>query len=428
MRKTGITILVSCLLLAAACGNSESDPSDNASGGASAPGVTDDTIKVGGVGSLTNPIGVKAGSVFDGAKAYLDIVNEDGGVDGREIELVAEEDDSAQASRNTSLVRSLVQQEDVFAVLPVATITPFPGAEFLADQSVPTFGLNLSPSWADKPTLFGEKGSFLCFDCASPFLPYLARELERPRVGIIAYTAAQSQACAEGQKNSYEEFADETGVELVFEDTSLGFGFTPGALDADLRTMRDRGVQFLSTCIDGAGSGRLADAIDRAGLDIVQYLPNGYDPDIVEEFGDVLDGGVASSFAFPFEDEQPPEAMERYKAAMEDTGSEINELSMAGWLSADLFVTGLRAVAEAGDELTRENLVKTINAMKDYDAGGLLAGTDWTISHDQIPPQPCLTFVEITPDGFAPILGEPGKPFVCLDRDDPDFDRPEIRS
>jgi hypothetical protein len=247
-------------------------------------------------------------------------------------------------------------------------------------------------------------------------------------VGIVAYTAAQSQACAEGQKNSYEEFAEETGVELVFEDTSLGFGFTPGALDADLRAMRDRGVQFLSTCIDGAGSGRLADAIDRAGLDIVQYLPNGYDPDIVEEFGDVLDGGVVSSFAFPFEAEQPPEAMERYKAAMEDTDSEVNELSLAGWLSADLFVTGLRALAEAGDELTRENLVRTLNAMKDYDAGGLLAGTDWTIGHDQIPPQPCLSFLEVTGNEFTPILGEPGKPFVCLNRDNPDFDRPEIRS
>lgn len=428
MRQTRIAVLVTCLLVAAACGNSESDPSSNAPGGASAPGVTDDTIKVGGVGSLTNPIGVKAGSVFEGAKAYLDIVNEDGGVDGREIDLVAEEDDSAQASRNTSLVRALVQQEEVFAVLPVATITPFPGAEFLADQSVPTFGLNLSPSWAEKPTLFGEKGSFLCFDCPSPFLPYLAQELGRTKVGIIAYTAAQSQACAAGQKASYEEFGDETGVELVFEDTSLGFGFTPGALDADLRAMRDRGVQLVSTCIDGAGSGRLADAIQRAGLDIVQYLPNAYDPDIAEEFGDVLEGSVASTFVFPFEAEQPPEEMERYKAAMEDGGYEVNELSMAGWLSAHQFVTGLRAVAEAGDELTRENLVAAINAMTDYDADGLLPGTDWSIAHDRLSDEPCLGFVEITGNEFSPILGEPGKPFVCLNRENPNFDQPEIRS
>jgi len=427
MRRTTVAVLVVGLLALAACGNSEDEgagSADEAGGGA--PGVSDDEIRVGGVGSITNPIGIEAGSAFDGAKAYLDLVNEDGGVDGRTIELVAEEDDSAQASRNASLVRSLVQQEDVFAVLPVATLS-FSGARFLADEGVPAFGWNINTEWEGPKNLFGEKGSFLCFDCGSPFLPFLARQAGLSRTGIIAYTAAQSAACAAGQRKSYERFGADAGVELAFEDSSLGFGFTPGTLDGDIRAMRDRGVQFLGTCIDGAGSGRLGEAIERAGLDIVQYLPNAYDQDIVEEFGDVLEGSYVNSFTFPFEAEGPPEGMQRYKQAMEDADAEINELSLAGWISADLFVTGLRAVAESGDDLTRRSLIDAINAMDDYDADGILPGTDWGIAHERLEEEPCLAFLQIQGGAFNPVLGEPGKPFVCLNNENPDFESPTIR-
>jgi branched-chain amino acid transport system substrate-binding protein len=427
MRRTTIAVLVVGLLVPAACGNSEDEGAGSAQeAGGGAPGVSDDEIRVGGVGSITNPIGVEAGSAFDGAKAYIDLVNEDGGVDGRTIELVAEEDDSAQASRNASLVRSLVQQQDVFAVLPVATLS-FSGARFLADEGVPTFGWNINTEWEGPENLFGEKGSYLCFDCGSPFLPFLAQQAGLTRAGIIAYTAAQSAACAAGQRKSYERFGEQAGVELAFEDTSLGFGFTPGTLDGDIRAMRDRGVQFLSTCIDGAGSGRLGEAVDRAGLDIVQYLPNGYDQDIVEEFGDVLEGSYVNSFTFPFEAEDPPEGMRQYKQAMEDADVEINELSLAGWISADLFVTGLRAVEESGEDLTRQSLVDAINAMDDYDAGGILPGTDWHIAHDRLGDEVCLAFLKIEGGEFTPTIGRPGEPFVCFDPENPDFDAPTIR-
>jgi branched-chain amino acid transport system substrate-binding protein len=428
MRRTTIAMLVVIgLLFAAACGNSKDEGSSSAEeAGGGTPGVSDDTIKVGGVGSVTNPIGVKAGDAFKGAKAYLDLVNEDGGVDGRKIDLVAQEDDNAQASRNASLVRSLVQQESVFAVLPVATLA-FSGAKFLADEGVPTFGWNINKEWEGPENLFGEKGSYLCFDCGSPTLPYLAHQAGLSRAGIIAYTAAQSAACAAGQQKSYERFGEEAGVQLVFQDTSLGFGFTPGALDADIQAMRDKGVQFLGTCIDGAGSGRLGEAIQRAGLDIVQYLPNGYDPDIVEQFGGVLEGSYVNAFTFPFEAEDPPEGMRQYKQAMEDTGTDVNELSLAGWISADQFVAGLRAVEKSGDDLTRQSLIDAMNAMDDYDAGGILPGTDWRIAHKQLDDESCLAFLKIEGSAFVPSLGQPGKPFVCFDPEHPNFDAPTIR-
>jgi hypothetical protein len=112
---------------------------------------------------------------------------------------------------------------------------------------------------------------------------------------------------------------------------------------------------------------------------------------------------------------------------MEDADAEINELSLAGWISADLFVTGLRAVEESGNELTRQSLVDAINAMDDYDAGGILPGTDWHIAHDRLADEVCLAFLQIRDGAFTPAIGRPGEPFVCFDAENPNFDAPTIR-
>jgi hypothetical protein len=112
---------------------------------------------------------------------------------------------------------------------------------------------------------------------------------------------------------------------------------------------------------------------------------------------------------------------------MEDTGTDVNELSLAGWISADQFVAGLRAVADSGDELTRRTLIDAVNAMEDYDAGGILSGTDWRIAHDQLDQEVCAAYLKIEGGTFVPTIGEPGKPFVCFDKDDPNFDAPTIR-
>jgi branched-chain amino acid transport system substrate-binding protein len=421
MRRRGPALLLALLLIVAACGNAGDDAGDTQAGGRQ--GITDDTIRVGGVAAITNPLGGKYGDTFEGAKAYLDKVNADGGVFGRKIELVAERDDGGLASRDASQVRALVGQDDVFAVLPVATPS-FSGGRYLAENDIPTFGWNINAEWALGPTLFGEKGSYLCFDCAEPYLSFLASRSGRSRTGIIAYTAAQSRDCAEGQRNGYKEFGPDAGVDLVFEDSSLSFGFTPGDIANDIDEIRSRGVQFLSTCIDGAGSGRLGRALRESGLDVVQYLPNGYDSDLIQEFAADLEGGYVSAGFFPFEAEDPPEGLRQFLDAMEEQDAEANENSLAGWMNADLFVAGL---TEAGKAVTRASLVRTINRMTDYTARGIVPPIDWTIAHEKDGPLDCTATLQVRGGKLVPVFGEPGKPFTCFEEGNEDLANPELR-
>ena len=377
-----------------------------------APGVTESEIRVGGVASVTNPLGAHYDEHFEAVDAYFRMVNEDGGVHGRDLVLAARHDD--QLANNDAAVQALLTQDDVFAVLPVASLL-FAGADELVQANVPTFGWIINPEWQGTPddpraNLFGQYGSFLCFGCASPTVPFVASQEGAQRIGLLAYNVPQSAQCATGAERSFEQYAAPGSATVVFADKSLGFGTAD--LSAQVAQMKDAGVDLVLTCMDLQGVVTLAREMKRQSLDATQYLVNAYDREVLTEFGDLFQGSVVMTFFAPFEVDDPPDGLETYLEWMERTGTEPNENTMNGWLSAALFVAGLR---EAGPDFSRQKVIDAVNAMTDWDADGLLAGVDWTKAHtDQADPA-CAAFSRIEGDAFVPVFGEPGKPFVCVD-------------
>lgn len=405
-------------LLAAACGNSSGEggsaEEESEAVAVDAPGVTDSAIRVGGVASVTNPVGGKYDQMADGVEAYFEMVNEDGGVHGRQLELVARLDD--QVANNDAMVQQLLTQDDVFAVLPVATLL-FSGADELVQANVPTFGWSINPEWegsADDPraNLFGQAGSFLCFACGSPVVPYMADQIGATKIGLLAYNVPQSADCATGAEKSLQNFTEPGAATVAFVDKSLAYGTAD--LSVQVSQMKDAGVDMVLTCMDLQAVVALAREMKRQSLDAVQYLPNGYDPELITEFGDLFQGSLVLTFFTPFEAEDPPEGLQSYLDWMERTDTPLTENTMNGWLNAALFVDGLR---EAGPDFSRQKVIDAINAMTDWDAGGLLAGVDWTTAHTEGNDPICSAFSRVEGDAFVPTFGEPGKPFVCVDRD-----------
>jgi branched-chain amino acid transport system substrate-binding protein len=421
VRRRRAAVLVAGVLVAAACSNTDpAEPDGNASEAdgptvsVDAPGVTDTEIRVGGVASVTNPLGAKFGDAFDGVDAYFQMVNEDGGVHGRQLTLASRRDD--QVANNDAQVQALLTQDDVFAVLPVASIL-FTGADALVEAGVPTFGWAIDPAWEGseeepRENLFGQAGSFLCFDCARPTYPYVAQQVGATSVGLLAYNVPQSADCATGVERSFERYTEPGSAELVFSDTSLSYGTTD--LSVQVAQMRDQGVDFVMTCMDLQGIVTLAREMNRQSVDAVQYIVNGYDHELIAEFGDLFQGSYVETNFVSFEVEDPPESLETYLEWMDRTGTEPTENSMNGWLNAALFVEGLR---QAGPDFSREQVIDAINQMTDWDADGLLHNVDWTVRHTEPARDVCHTFSRIEGDEFVPVLGEPGEPFICLDRE-----------
>ena len=376
------------------------------------PGVTDKEIRVGGVATVSNdPTGNTLGTAFDGVKAYFDYINAtQHGMYGRKLVLSSKRDDAV--ANNRQQVQGLISEDNVFAVLPVASDL-FTGADLLVREGIPTFGWDIQAEWGSEdnspgpPNLFGAAGSFINFKDPGPTTypsVWLAKRLGLKRVGVIAYNVPQSIGCAEPIEKAFDKFG--TG-KVVFSDTSLAFGNADYSVQ--VAQMAEKKVDLVIPCIDANGAFTLGREMKKQGLNAPMILANAYNQDRIERNANVADGNYLYTLFTPFESASKPKGLKLYEKWINRSGGKQTENSLYGWLNADLFVTGLKA---AGAGFTRQTVVDAINQLKDYDAGGILPGVDWTKAHREGPG--CYSWLKIVNGKFKPVFGQSGKPFLCI--------------
>jgi branched-chain amino acid transport system substrate-binding protein len=373
------------------------------------PGVTATKIKVGGVATVSNdPTGGSLGSAFDGVNAYFSYINSTGGIYGRKLVLDSKRDD--QVANNRSEVQGLLSQDKVFAALPIS-VQLFTGANLLAEARIPTYGWDINEEWGSEhhkpgpPNFFTNVGGYICFTCAIPKPEtWLPRQLNRHRVGVVAFDVAQSEGCATGLENSLKKYPT---AKIVFIDKSLTFG-TPD-YSAQVAEMKAKKVDLVMACLDGNGATSLGREMKKQGLNAIQVLPNSYNASLIKKNADVYNGSYVYTTYVPFEAKPQTAAMKRYLKWIHKTGGDKNENSLVGWINADEFVSGLKA---AGPNFTRRKVVDATNAVTGYTAGGLIPAIDWTTAHQK--ETECFAIMKVVDGGFRPVFGKPGKPFVCF--------------
>jgi branched-chain amino acid transport system substrate-binding protein len=436
-----VAVTMALLLLVAACGNSGDDDDDSAGGSndttvttgevdlsknvpVDAPGVTDSEIHVAVISSKTNPLNGKYAEIADGMNAYFDMVNEDGGIYGRQLKITSERDDII-GTQNNEQVQASLAEDNVFATF-LATLQ-FTGANALQAAGMPTFMWNINPEMANKDNIFANSGA-LCFGCTGQIGPYIAKQLKATKVGVLGYgISEQSKLCAQGVEKSFEKYPT---ADVVFYDDTIGFA--QADLSAQVAQMKDKGVDFVQTCMDINEVIVLGNEMKKQGLNAVQQLPNGYDKELVANNADVLEGSIVVPQFQAFEqDPQIPE-IETYLAQMKKIGKDPIEVATMGWILADQFVTGLKL---AGPEFTQQKVIDGLNSQTDYSANGFVQPIDWTKQHNDPATdesargsEECANFTQVKSGKFVAVWGQPGKPWACFKTDAPTLGEPTFKT
>ncbi len=394
-------------LVLAGCSNS----TGHSSGSSNSQGVLAHQLIVGGIAAESGPLAAEFSPVFDGVQAYFDYVNAKGGVNGRKLVYSAKLDDATDPAQDTADARRLVEQDHVFAVVGVSTPT-FAGAGYLATNKIPTFGYLINTQWFHHPTLFGQDGSYLDLLHPGPEIAYLAHKVHARSVAVLAYSQAQSAQCAQGFVNSFHEF----GIHVGLVDESIPFGVT--SLSTDIQRMKQDGVNFVATCMDLSGNVLVATALRQAGMsNVVEFWPNGYSESALRSYPNLMQGVYFLSTFVPFEAPALYRGrylgMARFLRVMHTYfPNELpNEVALAGWLDAQLFVRGLRAV---GRHVTRSALVRAINNMDHWTGGGIQPPVDWRVAHNSQGPLDCAAFIQVRNGHFVPVFGTPPSVFRCF--------------
>ncbi len=392
--KRGVGVLLVACLALAACGSSTksassgSSSSSGGSGGSSAPGVTATSIKVGGI-----TYKAQLGDAQIGAAARFAAENAAGGVNGRKIDLSSVIDDGGSSSADVAAAHQLVQQDNVFAIVPVGT-TPFTAATYLAQAKVPFFGWSIDPLWCANQYGFGIDGND-CNQQTEPTVPQYTDTFQRlftdgsAKGKTVAVLSEDNVSSVAATKVFVKQWTG-AGAKVVLSSNSIP---TPPAVVTDYTPFAQQAIT--------ANGGKAPDLIEQVGAisDAIGlhtklaglgykgiYLNFGlYDPRLVKAAAAT---STVLTFA-AFEANLPGVKTMTSQIKAYDPSALLDLPAEAGWLSADEFIDALKL---AGPKLTRASFEAALNGGKFAPTfQGVSGKTPFPAAHSLI--TPCSTVV-----------------------------------
>lgn len=324
-------------------------------------GVTPNRILLGQAAVFSGPAAQLGIQMRNGIKAYLDHVNEKGGIHGRRIELVTE-DDRYEPSVAPSATKKLLEEHKVFALLGyVGTPTGAAHLPVVTQAKVPLVGMFTGAEILRDPFnryVFHVRASY--YDETEKIVEQVLSTGGR-RISVFYQADAYGEAGRKGTELALGRRGMKIHSNGTVERNTLKVegavktihGSEPDAIvmvgayaacAEFIKQMRKAGSGATFYNVSFVGSKALADALggDGSGVAISQVVP------------------------FPWALSVP--VVKEYQLLAKKAGfSDYNFSAMEGFLTAKVMVEGLR---RAGRNPTREGLIDALERMQDVDLGG----------------------------------------------------------
>ena len=329
---------------------------------AAEPGVTADTITLGQTTDLSGPVGDLGVEFGKGYKAFFDALNARGGVHGRKIVVVAQ-DDAYNSKKTLEFVDTFIKQGNTFALfgtlgtannealIPVAqaagmpVLMPITGAPSIRNKAS-TGVFNLRASYADeverlvehlhtvgirKIAIAYQNNAF-----GKEFMAAATEAMDKRKLKPVLAVTVESNA-------SDAVAASDQVLNSNPEAVLLGLAGKPTIAVIKSINQRKRGTQLYALSVLASAANLRTLGADGTGVAITQVVP------------------------FPVNSTLP--LVREYQQAMTAAGhTEFSHLSLEGYTNAKVVTEGLR---RAGQNLTRTGLLRAMDAMNNYDLGGM---------------------------------------------------------
>jgi ABC-type branched-subunit amino acid transport system substrate-binding protein len=357
-----------------------------------ARGVTATSIKVAGLG-----YSFLYGGADVGARARFQRANDAGGVNGRTIDYAGFSDDGGDPTAGTAAATKLVQQDQVFAVVPAVT-PDLAASTFLVQQKVPYFGWALSSDFCGNAYGFGLSGCLLPDGVTSNAWGVLVSKVfGAPSTGRTAAIVTENSPIGQYELTSLTAGVTSAKLKVVYGKPSLGLPSTPDfAAVAKEVLASNAGKSPDAVFVVGNVSNVLGlqNALRAAGFlgvftNQIEYGPNFVAPAV---------GGNVYTQTAPTESAPTNPAMAQLIADVQKVAPDvpIDQSVVAGYWSADLF---LAAVQKAGTRLTATSLVKAANDKFTYKVANTVGPTTFPAAHSV--PTPCGALVTSSGTAYA---------------------------
>jgi branched-chain amino acid transport system substrate-binding protein len=328
-------------------------------------GITANKILLGQSAALTGPAAQLGIQMRNGIKAYLDYVNEKGGVHGRRIELITL-DDGYEPSRTAPNTKKLIEEVKVFGLIgyvgtpttaaamrihtqaKVPLVGPYTGAEILR---VPfnRYIFHVRASYYDETeriikqvvsiggkniAVFYQNDSYGLAGLKGVELATQRRDMKISALGTV-------------ERNTIDVAAAVKAINAVKPDAVVMISAYNSCTEF-IRQMKKAGSTATFYNVSFVGSKALSEALGNEG------------------------NGVAISQVVPFPWGRAVPVVKEYQRLSAKAGfTDYNFTALEGFLAAKVFVEGLR---RTGRNLTREAFISAMEKMQSVDLGGFYIG------------------------------------------------------
>lgn len=363
-RALAIAVLTAAIVAALATAGFAQTSADQTTG------VTPKDIKIGYIFSKGGVAGSTFAHAGEGFDARIKAQNAAGGVNGRKIVTVTEDDSGSL--NNLQAAQSLVQNDKVFAVVNNSSFA-FLAYRYLLDNGVPMVGGGYDGNEygkAGNEKLISILGNIAPVYGAqyTPGMVQLMKKAGAKNVGVVSYGASASSTAAAQKLQQYAVPA--AGLKAAYTNTTVDFGTTDvGPL---VLAMKNAGVD--ATYLPLVLSSNLA-IIQNAAQNNLKFklavLATGYGQSL-------LDQPASKSIGPEVLFAQGWAPVELKNAATKQFQSNLKKYGgytgvpdfgvYTGYLTADLLIKGLQA---AGKDVTRDGFVTATKNLGTWDAAGL---------------------------------------------------------
>ncbi len=330
------------------------------------PGASDTTIKIGQTMPYSGPASAY-GTIGKAEAAYFAMINDQGGINGRKIEFVSI-DDGYSPPKAVEGARRLVEQDQVlFLFGPLGTPSNTAIQKYMNAKKVPQlFVATGAAKWNDPkhfPWTMGWQPNY--HTEGRIYAQHILKTKPDAKIGILYQNDDFGKDYVSGV---HEGLGDKAKSMIVSE---VSYEVTDPTVDSQVVSLQGSGANvFVNVTTPKFAAQAIRKAYD-IGWKPVQYLTNvsvGV-ASVMQPAGLEKGVGIISS-AYLMEPTDPAwqdtQAMKDWRAWMQKyyaDGSLNDNTNVYGYTVAQTIVQVLR---QAGDELTRANVMKQAASLKDF--------------------------------------------------------------
>jgi branched-chain amino acid transport system substrate-binding protein len=323
------------------------------------PGVTADSIKIGSFGALTGPGYLYGKLVMNGVEVVFDEVNAAGGINGRKLQLIRE-DDRCDPAGAIAAVQKLVHQDQVFALIGGGCSNATLAArDSIETAKIPTVifasvhdGITTPPA----PNIYS---TALTAGIESQAQVAFAQQQGAKRIAMVSMRDAWGRS----RYTALMDTLKAKGVTLVADEE-----LSPDANDATAQVLRLKAANadaVIMVLYPKPAAVFLRDAQKLAFKPLAIGQSGIADPAAFEEQVGVP--GATALFRTISQVKYTPEdpTMDKWRKAIETKfpGDRLSVYNLFGIGSAQVLVEALK---RAGLDLTREKLLAALASIKDF--------------------------------------------------------------